>query len=48
MSSGEEDAALDTSWDEEIACRLFSDLNRSLHGSPGDSNVIIPSDSEEE
>jgi hypothetical protein len=40
--------APDTVWDEEIARKLFSDLNRDLLGLPGDGSVIIINDSEEE
>jgi hypothetical protein len=32
LTSKEEDAAPNTSRDEEIACKLFSDLNHSLLG----------------
>jgi hypothetical protein len=48
LTSTEEDAAPDTSQDEEIACKLFGDLNCGLLGPLGDNNVIILSDSEEE
>jgi hypothetical protein len=44
----EEKPALDTSWEEDIARKLFGDLNRGLFGLPDDDNVIIISDSEEE
>jgi hypothetical protein len=38
----------DTSWDEEIICKLYGDLNRDLLGPPGDGQVIVICDSEEE
>jgi hypothetical protein len=44
----EEGKELDTSWDEDIACKLFGDLNRDLLGPLGDENVIIINDSKEE
>jgi hypothetical protein len=44
----EEDAAPDTSRDEEIACKLSGDLNHGLLGPPNDDKIIILSDSEEE
>jgi hypothetical protein len=34
--------------DEAIAHKLFGDLNQGLLGSPGDDNIIISSNSEEE
>jgi hypothetical protein len=37
----------DTSWDEEITRKLFSDLNCDLLGLPSDGLVIVISDSEE-
>jgi hypothetical protein len=48
LSSGEEDTFPDTSRNEEIARKLFSDLNRGLLGLPSDDNVILLSDSNEE
>jgi hypothetical protein len=48
LSSAEEDDLPDTSRDEEFARKLFSDLNYGLHGPPGDDNVIILSDTDEE
>jgi hypothetical protein len=37
----------DTSWDEEITSKLFSDLNCDLLGMPSNGLVIVISDSEE-
>jgi hypothetical protein len=48
LSSREEDTFPDTSRDEEIARRLFADLNYSLLRPPGDGSVIVLSDSNEE
>jgi hypothetical protein len=48
LSSGEEEPVADTSRDEEIARKLFGDLNRDILGSPGDGKVIIISDSDDE
>jgi hypothetical protein len=48
LSLGEEDTFPDTSWDGEIAQKLFNDLNHGLLRPPDDGNVIILSDSEEE
>jgi hypothetical protein len=48
LSSEEEEAALDTSRDEEIVCKLFDDLNHGLLGPPNDGNIIIISDSAKE
>jgi hypothetical protein len=45
-SSDEEDFFTDTSRDEEFARKLFGDLNRDILGPPGDSKVIILSDSD--
>jgi hypothetical protein len=45
LSSEEEDAAPNTSQDEEIAQKLFGALNRGLLGPPNDENIIILSDS---
>jgi hypothetical protein len=36
---------VDTSCDEEITRKLFSDLNRDILGSPGDGKIIILDDS---
>jgi hypothetical protein len=47
LSSEEEGVDLDTSQDEDVACKLFDDLNHDLLGPLGDGNIII-SDSEEE
>jgi hypothetical protein len=47
-SSGEEDSIADTSRDEELARKLFSDLNRDILGPPGDGKIIILSDSDDE
>jgi hypothetical protein len=47
-SSGEEDFFADTSRDEELARKLFSDLNRDILGPPGDGKIIILSDSDDE
>jgi hypothetical protein len=46
LSSEEEDTFPDTSRDEEIARKLFGDLNRGLLGPPGDDNIIVLSDTE--
>jgi hypothetical protein len=41
--------APDTSRDEEVACKLFGDLNRDLLGPPSDGKVVvIVSDTDEE
>jgi hypothetical protein len=48
LSSGEEEPVADTSRDEEIARKLFSDLNRDILGPPGDGKVIVISDSDDE
>jgi hypothetical protein len=48
LSSEEEDVLPDTLWDEEFVRRLFDDLNRGLLGLPGDSNIIVLSDSDED
>jgi hypothetical protein len=47
-SSGEEYFFADTSWDEELARKLFSDLNRDILGPPDDDKIIILSDSDDE
>jgi hypothetical protein len=46
-SSDEEGLIPDTSRDEEIARRLFGNLNRAVLGPPGDGKVIILSDFDE-
>jgi hypothetical protein len=48
LSSDEEDLFPNTSRDEEFPRKLFGNLNRGLLGSPGDGNIIILSDSNEE
>jgi hypothetical protein len=47
-SSGEEDSFTDTSRDEELAKKLFGDLNRDILGPPGDGKIIVLSDSVDE
>jgi hypothetical protein len=47
-SSSEEDFFADTSWDEELARKLFGDLNRDILGPPGDGKIIVLSDSDDE
>jgi hypothetical protein len=47
-SLDEEGLIPDTSRDEELARRLFGDLNRDVLGPPSDGNIIILSDSDEE
>jgi hypothetical protein len=47
-SSGEEDFFVDTSWDEQLARKLFGDLNRDILGPPGDDKIIVLSDSDDE
>jgi hypothetical protein len=47
-SSGEEDFFTDTSRDEELARKLFGDLNRDILGPPGDGKIIVLSDSNDE
>jgi hypothetical protein len=39
---------VDTSHDEELARKLFGDLNRDILGSPGDGNIIILNDSDDD
>jgi hypothetical protein len=46
-SSDEEDFIADTSQDFEFTQRLYGEFNRDLLGPPGDSKVIILSDSNE-
>jgi hypothetical protein len=48
LSSGKEDSVADTSRDEELARKLFGDLNRDILGPPGDGKIIVLSDSDEE
>jgi hypothetical protein len=48
LSSQEEDTAPNTSRDEDIIRKLFDDLKCDLLGPPGDGNIIILNDSEEE
>jgi hypothetical protein len=48
LSSDEEGLIPNTSCDEEFARRLFVDLNYDVVGRPGDGNVIILSNSDEE
>jgi hypothetical protein len=48
LSLGEEEPVADTSRDEEIVRKLFGDLNRDILGPPGDSKVIVISDSDDE
>jgi hypothetical protein len=48
LSSGEEDSFADTSRDEELARKLFGDLNRDILGPPGDGKIIVLSDSDDE
>jgi hypothetical protein len=47
-SSGEEDSIADTSRDKELTRKLFGDLNRDILGPPGDGQIIILSDSNDE
>jgi hypothetical protein len=47
-SSGEEDSFADTSRDEELARKLFGDLNRDILGPPGNGKIIVLSDSDDE
>jgi hypothetical protein len=44
----EEDFFADTSRDEELARKLFGDLNRDILGPPGDGKIIVLSDSDDE
>jgi hypothetical protein len=48
LTSEEEDVIPGTSWDEEIARKLFSDVNQGLLRLLDDGNIIILSDSEDE
>jgi hypothetical protein len=47
-SLGEEDFFADTSWDEELARKLFGDLNRDILEPPDDGKIIVLSDSNDE
>jgi hypothetical protein len=47
-SLGEEDFFVDTSRDEELARKLFGDLNRDILGPPDDGKIIVLSDSDDE
>jgi hypothetical protein len=47
-SSGEEDFFADTSRDEELARKLFGDLNRDILGPSSDGKIIVLSDSDDE
>jgi hypothetical protein len=47
-SSGEEDFVPDTSRDEELARKLFDDLNCDILGPPGDGKIIVLSNSDNE
>jgi hypothetical protein len=48
LSSGDEDSVADTSRDEELARKLFGDLNRDILGPPGDGKIIVLGDSDNE
>jgi hypothetical protein len=48
LSSGEEDSVVDTSRDEELARKLFGDLNRDILEPPGDGKIIVLTDSDDE
>jgi hypothetical protein len=48
LSSGKENFIADTSRDEELARKLFGDLNCDILGLPGDDKIIVLSDSDEE
>jgi hypothetical protein len=48
LSSGREDSVADTSRDEKLARKLFSDLNRDILGPSGDGKIIVLSDSDDE
>jgi hypothetical protein len=47
-SLNEEGLIPDILWDEEFAKKLFGDLNHDILGPPGDSKIIILSDSDED
>jgi hypothetical protein len=46
--SGKEVFFANTSQDEELARKLFDDLNRNILGPPGDGKIIVLSDSDDE
>jgi hypothetical protein len=46
LSFDEEEIFIDTTWDQEFARRLFSELNRELLRPPSNGNIIILSDSD--
>jgi hypothetical protein len=48
LSSGEEDSVADTSRDEELARKLFGDLNCNILEPPGEGKIIVLSDSDDE
>jgi hypothetical protein len=48
LSSDEENFIADTSHDVEFTKKLFGDLNRDILWPPGDDNVIVLDDSDEE
>jgi hypothetical protein len=48
LSSDEENFIADTSHHAEFARKLFGDLNRDILGLPGDGNIIVLDDSDEE
>jgi hypothetical protein len=48
LYSSEEDSVVDTSRDEELARKLFGDLNRDILRPPGDGKIIVLSDSDDE
>jgi hypothetical protein len=39
---------VDTSHDEELARKLFGDLNHDILGSPGDGKIIVLDDSDDD
>jgi hypothetical protein len=47
-SSGKEDSVADTSQDEELARKLFGDLNRDILRPHDDGKIIVLSDSDDE
>jgi hypothetical protein len=48
LSFDEENAIIDTSWDDEFARRLFGNVNRDVLEPPSDGKVIVLNDSNEE
>jgi hypothetical protein len=46
LSFDEEEIFINTTWDQEFARRLFSELNRELLRPPSNGNIIILSDSD--